>query len=105
MANPLLRRYAQTAFAANTVTDVTPAVAANRAIAGRAIVCNVTGAATTFDLYVAGVLVANDVPLSPGDGPYVEPGLTLLAGEKVTASTPTANSIAVTVCGEEVDNV
>lgn len=104
MPAPVLRRYAQNLYVANTETTVVPAVPAARAlVVSKIVVVNAAGAAVTFRLVVGGFFVAADMALGFGEV-YTESGLVVLAGDLVRAQCSAANGMHVQVFGEEVDN-
>lgn len=104
MAASSLKRYSVLAFTANTTTDITTTVPANRAlVVSKITVSNTSGAATTFRLFIGGTAIAYDTPLAAGQV-YTETGLVVATGEKVQAYFSTTNGGHVQVFGEEVDN-
>src|SRR4051794_8664958 len=109
MAAPSVLRHYSSAPTTNVTTNISGAVAANRALAvSKICVANLDATSSTFDLMVGAasgqaVKIASQVTLAAGQV-YTETGLVVLAGESVFLYTNNGGHVAVNVFGEEVDN-
>lgn len=101
MAAATLRRFG-VPLTTTGATTIVSAVATARALVVSKIVVAASGS-STVTLTVGGQPIASAFTLTAGQV-YTETGLVVLATETITATAGTANTLVVSVFGEEVDN-